>query len=49
MALHFQKEMDKLVRSNPMAPDYAVSLNYVEFMLDLPWGEYTKSKPYRMS
>ncbi|WP_375417102.1 endopeptidase La [uncultured Hymenobacter sp.] len=44
VALHFQKEMDKLTRSNPMAPDYAVSLNYVEFLLDLPWGEYTKDK-----
>ncbi len=44
VSLHFQKEMEKLVRSNPMAPDYAVSLNYVEFMLDLPWGEYTKDK-----
>ena len=44
VALHFQKEMEKLTRSNPMAPDYGVSLNYVEFMLDLPWGEYTKDK-----
>jgi ATP-dependent Lon protease len=44
VAIHFKKEMEKLTRSNPMAPDYGVSLNYVEFMLDLPWGEYTKDK-----
>ena len=27
-----------------MSPDYPVTLNYVEFLLDLPWGEYTKDK-----
>lgn len=44
VALHFRKEMEKLNRSNPMSPDYPVSLNYVEYLLDLPWGEYTKDK-----
>src|SRR6476661_2226786 len=44
VAKHFAKEMEKLSRSNPMAPDYPVSLNYVEFLLDLPWAEYTKDK-----
>ena len=44
VALHFKKEMEKLARTNPMAPDFSVSLNYVEFMLDLPWAEYTKDK-----
>ena len=44
VALHFKKELEKLSRTNPMAPDYPVSLNYVEFLLDLPWGEYTKDK-----
>ena len=44
VALHFKKEMDKLARTNPMAPDFSVSMNYVEFMLDLPWGEFTKDK-----
>ncbi len=24
-----------------MAAEYPVAMNYVEFMLDLPWGEYT--------
>ncbi|WP_400193813.1 endopeptidase La [Hymenobacter sp. B81] len=42
VAKHFTKELDKLARLNPMAAEYPVSLNYVEFLLDLPWGEYTK-------
>jgi ATP-dependent Lon protease len=38
---HFNKELDKLLRINPMAAEYPVAMNYVEFMLDLPWFEYT--------
>lgn len=38
---HFNKELDKLLRINPMAAEYPVAMNYVEFMLDLPWQEYT--------
>lgn len=38
---HFNKELDKLLRINPMAAEYPVAMNYVEFMLDLPWGEHT--------
>ncbi|HEY5749636.1 MAG TPA: endopeptidase La [Chryseolinea sp.] len=41
VADHFSKELDKLLRINPMAAEYPVAMNYVEFMLDLPWGEYT--------
>jgi ATP-dependent Lon protease len=36
------KELDKLQRTNPAAPDYSVSLNYVELLLELPWKEYSK-------
>ena len=39
---HFDKELTKLQRINPMAPEYPVTMNYVELMVDLPWGEYTK-------
>lgn len=39
---HFQKEVDKLARINPMAAEYPVALNYLEFMVDLPWNDYTK-------
>jgi len=36
------KELDKLQRTNPAAPDYSVSLNYVELLLELPWNTYSK-------
>ncbi len=39
---HFQKELDKLQRTNPQAPDFPILMNYVEFMLDLPWDDYTQ-------
>ncbi len=41
VAAHFNKELDKLLRINPMAAEYPVAMNYVEFMLDLPWAEHT--------
>ncbi len=36
------KELDKLGRMNPMAPDYAVTRNYIDWILDLPWMETTE-------
>ncbi len=35
----FEKEMAKLERYNPSSPDYSIQYNYIQFMLDLPWGE----------
>ncbi|MCF2495500.1 endopeptidase La [Dyadobacter chenhuakuii] len=40
--LHFEKELAKLQRINPMAPEYPVTMNYLEMLVDLPWGQYTK-------
>lgn len=40
----FQKELDKLMRLNPIAPDFSVVLNHVELMLELPWNEFTKDR-----
>ena len=37
----FHKELQKLQRTNPMAPDYSVQLNYLELLVDLPWNEYS--------
>ena len=34
----FDKEMMKLERYNPRSPDYSIQYNYIQFMLDLPWG-----------
>ena len=38
----FNKELDKLLRVNPASPDYSVSLNYAQTLLDLPWNEFTR-------
>ena len=38
----FEKELDKLHRLNPAAAEYSVQVNYIQTLLDLPWGEYTK-------
>ncbi len=35
---HFEKELDKLQRLNPQAPDYSVQYAYLETFLELPWG-----------
>jgi ATP-dependent Lon protease len=39
---HFDKEIEKLARTNPAAADYSVQINYLELLLDLPWNEFTK-------
>lgn len=36
---NFDKEIKKLSRFNPQSPDYAVSLTYLETLVDLPWLE----------
>ena len=38
----FDKEMAKLERYNPSSPDYSIQYNYIQFMLDLPWGEISE-------
>ena len=38
----FEKELTKLSRINAQSPDYNVQLNYLQTMLQLPWGEYTQ-------
>ena len=40
----FFKELDKLARMNPQGAEYTVQMNYLDLMLDLPWGEYSKDK-----
>ncbi len=39
---HFDKECEKVVRMNPAAAEYPVTMNYIEFLVDLPWNEFTK-------
>ncbi len=37
-----EKELEKIQRMNPIAAEYSVVLNYVELILDLPWGVFTQ-------
>ncbi|HAC23234.1 MAG TPA: endopeptidase La [Porphyromonadaceae bacterium] len=37
----FNKELAKLERTHTQSPDYNVQLNYLQTMLNLPWGTYT--------
>lgn len=39
---HFEKELTKMQRMNPQAPDFGIQRNYLELFLDLPWNEYSK-------
>lgn len=42
IAKHFNKELDKVLRMNPMAAEYPIAITYTELLLELPWNEYTK-------
>ncbi|WP_194777631.1 endopeptidase La [Pararhodonellum marinum] len=42
VARHFEKELDKLLRINPSAAEFPITINYVETLVDLPWNEVTK-------
>ena len=37
----FEKQVNKLARMNPNSGEFGVQSNYVELLLDLPFGEYT--------
>ena len=37
----FEKEMNKLQRMHPAAAEYSIQVNYLETLVQLPWGEYT--------
>ena len=38
----FDKEMARLEKFNPSSPDYSIQLGFIQFMLDLPWGEMSE-------
>ncbi len=37
----FEKELSKLERLNPSGVEYSVQANYIDTILELPWGEFT--------
>ena len=38
----FDREIKKLERTNPQAAEYGIQLNYLQYLVDLPWNEFTK-------
>jgi ATP-dependent Lon protease len=41
---HFEKELAKLQRMNPQVAEFGIQRNYLDLLLDLPWGEYSDDK-----
>ena len=41
---HFNKELSKLQRMNPQVAEYSIQRNYLDLVLELPWGEYSEDK-----
>lgn len=39
---HFEKELQKLQRTNPNSPDFGIQRNYLELFLELPWNEFSQ-------
>jgi ATP-dependent Lon protease len=37
----FEKEISKLQRMHPAAAEYSIQVNYLETLVQLPWGEFT--------
>src|SRR6218665_546463 len=40
-AKHFDKEISKMQRMNPQAPDFGIQRNYLELFLELPWNHFS--------
>lgn len=38
------RELTRLAKMTPLSPEATVSRTYIEWMLDLPWGKFTKDK-----
>ncbi|MCF8247205.1 MAG: endopeptidase La [Saprospiraceae bacterium] len=38
----FEKEINKLRRMNPQVAEYAIQMNYMDVLLELPWEDFTK-------
>jgi ATP-dependent Lon protease len=40
----FTKGVEKLERMHPSTPDYSITYNHLDLMLDLPWEDYTEDQ-----
>lgn len=41
---NFDKELKRLRRMNPQMAEYGIQRNYLELMLELPWGEFSEDQ-----
>jgi ATP-dependent Lon protease len=39
--IQFEKELSKMQRMNPQAPDFGIQRNFLELILELPWNEFS--------
>ncbi|MGC8742192.1 MAG: endopeptidase La [Candidatus Sumerlaeaceae bacterium] len=39
-----QRELARMAKMAPMSPEATVSRSYIEWLVDLPWGKFTKDK-----
>ncbi|MFN0048751.1 MAG: endopeptidase La [Cytophagales bacterium] len=42
VATIFNKELDKALKMNNMSPEFPITMSYLEYLVDLPWNEYSK-------
>jgi ATP-dependent Lon protease len=38
----FDRELAKLIRMHPQAAEYGIQFNYLDYLVEIPWNEYTK-------
>jgi ATP-dependent Lon protease len=38
----FEKEIQRLEKTNPNSPDFNIQLSYVRFLVELPWNEHSE-------
>ena len=38
------EELERLKKTPPMSPEYSVSRNYLDWMLSMPWGDYSEDR-----
>ena len=43
-AAHFNKELSKMQRLNPLVAEFSIQKNYLDLLLELPWNEFSKDK-----
>jgi len=44
-AKEVNRELERLSKMHPFAPEYSVAMTYVDWMLKLPWNEFTEDHP----